>query len=129
MLISAQILHFLMTFSAVAADAAKPAAIGLDQSIVDSTVKKNLSKVRDCYNNNTKDLSPKPSGIVTTRFVVGSDGKVVSVDIVGSDLNNAKVETCLSNELKTIAFPAPGGGGTVRVDYPFRFVPTLGKNK
>ena len=121
----------LLAVPALGEDAPKPApaASGLDQAVIDGAVKKELAKIRACYNDNTGDVSPKPSGIVTTRFTIGGDGKVVSVEIVGSDLNNPKVETCLSSALKGVVFPAPGGSTAVRVDYPFRFVPSSGKTK
>jgi hypothetical protein len=96
---------------------------GLAKGTIDGAVKEELPKIRDCYENHVKGVSPKPTGSVQTRFTVGPDGKVSKVEILGSELKNEKIEGCLAEALKGLSLPPPAGGGTVRVDYPFAFQP------
>jgi hypothetical protein len=105
--------------------AVPPPAIpgGLDKSVIDEKIKGDIDKIAGCYNDNLEGLSPAPKGKVSTRFVINADGHVGTVDIKSSELKNDVIEGCLAKELKTLVFPAPVGGGTVEVDYPFVFSP------
>lgn len=97
---------------------------GLDKNAIDSAVKKDMKKIVACYNDNVGDAQPMPAGTVSTRFTIGADGKVTKVDILDSQLKNPAIEGCLSGTLQALVFPAPAGGGSVQVDYPFNFAPT-----
>lgn len=37
---------------------------------------------------------------------------------------SASVDTCVADAIKAIRFPAPDGGGTMQVRYPFVFRPS-----
>ena len=133
------LLSLLLALSAHADDTAAnkimpaPAPVkgGLDKNVIDEKVKADMPKIVACYNENAPAAGPMPAGMVSTRFTIGADGKVTKVDILDSRLKNPSIEGCLTKELQSLVFPAPAGGGSVQVDYPFNFAPTkkAGKKK
>jgi len=92
----------------------------VDRSDIDASVKKNLSKIRWCYE---KELTKNSSlnGRIAINFIIDEDGSVPVAKIYSSTMNNKNVETCVADQIKKIQFPAPKGGGIVIVNYPFVF--------
>lgn len=58
---------------------------------------------------------------MTARFVINADGKVTQADAKG--IGSDDLEHCLEARVRTWVFPAPRGGGTVVVSYPFVLKP------
>lgn len=92
----------------------------LDRSVIDAYVRRNLAKIRWCYE---KELNkdPKIFGRVVINFIITKDGSVNSSKVQRTTMGNATVESCVADQIKKIRFPAPKGGGIVIVNYPFVF--------
>jgi TonB family protein len=76
--------------------------------------------VRACYD---QALARRPSlaGTLSVEFVIGPKGDVTSATVTRSTLGDAAMEDCVVRKARGWRFPAPRGGGTVKVSYPFRF--------
>ncbi|MGZ3652609.1 MAG: AgmX/PglI C-terminal domain-containing protein [Bdellovibrionota bacterium] len=98
---------------------------GLDKSVIDKTVRESIAKFGECYDS-AENAKP---GKVATHFTIGADGKVTGAKIVSSELKNETIEICVTDRIKELVFPAPVGGGTVEVEYPFAFTPKKAKKK
>jgi Ca-activated chloride channel family protein len=97
---------------------AAPIAVGsIDKAIIRRYVKRSTEKLSYCYE---KQLlhDPKLEGTVTAHFLIGRDGKVLSVTADGLD---PTVASCVASVIKDIEFPAATDGGDVQVNYPFTF--------
>jgi TonB family protein len=66
-------------------------------------------------------LEPGQAGTVAVRFTIRADGSVGNPSIKESTMQSAPMEQCLLEQLETLQFPAPEGGGIVMVRYPLRF--------
>lgn len=91
----------------------------LDKDIIRRVIKQALPKIRYCYE---KELVADASlqGTVTAKFVISPTGAVISSSAAGI---NASIEGCIAAVVKQLQFPAPTGGGSVSVSYPFTFKP------
>ncbi len=94
----------------------------LDRAVVDAYIKRHLAQIRWCYE---KELPKNPTmfGKVLIHFVIAKTGQVATSQSVEgrSTIGSPVVEECVANAVKKIRFPAPKGGGTVVVNYPFVF--------
>jgi flavin-dependent dehydrogenase len=92
----------------------------LDKAIIRRYVKRNIQKLRYCYE---KELIAKTKlkGTITATFVIGADGKVTSAKATGLK-DGAAVEECYGRMIEMIAFPKPKTG-EVTVTYPFTLKP------
>lgn len=100
---------------------AQPVMVGdIDKSIIRRYIKRNLEKIRYCYE---KALlgTPTLDGTLRTKFVINGHGLVVHSEATG--LGDEAVATCVADVIKTIEFPSAPGGGAVEVNYPFTFHP------
>ncbi|HUS30082.1 MAG TPA: AgmX/PglI C-terminal domain-containing protein [Kofleriaceae bacterium] len=96
----------------------QPVAIGaLDKAIIRRYIKRNIDKIRYCYE---KTLLAKPglSGTVSTQFFIAPDGHVSSAAAEGVDV---EVASCVADVIEGISFPRPSEGAGVQVSYPFTF--------
>jgi hypothetical protein len=96
----------------------QPLANGdLDKAIIRRYVKREVSKIRECY---TKALvgNSELEGTVQAQFFITPNGSVASATGSGVD---PQVANCVAAVLKAIEFPKPKGGGGVQVNYPFTF--------
>jgi hypothetical protein len=82
-----------------------------------------LGQLRSCAEIE-RARSPAISGKVVMKWVINSDGKVVQVTRVESQMKNAAVEDCVAAHIKTWVFPKSAGGGIVVVNQPFVFKQT-----
>jgi len=94
----------------------------LPPEAVRRVVRANFGRFRGCYQEALLK-NPGLSGRVTTSFVIGRDGSVMSVQEAGSDLPNASVATCVRRAFYGLSFPQPEGG-IVTVVYPIVFSPS-----
>jgi TonB family protein len=83
-------------------------------------VQQNRRQIRFCYER-VLYREHELEGKVAVAWVIGGTGEVVEVFIVESTLDNREVERCMIDRIRRWRFPAPAGGGTVRVNYPFVF--------
>ncbi|MGI6393887.1 MAG: AgmX/PglI C-terminal domain-containing protein [bacterium] len=92
----------------------------LDRSVIDAYIKRNLAKIRWCYE---KELNkdPKLFGRIVINFIISGTGVVSSSKVNRTTMGNQNVESCVADQIKKIRFPAPKGGGIVIVNYPFVF--------
>ena len=92
---------------------------GLDKSLIDAVLKRNMSQIRYCYQ---RQLDKKPSlnGKIKVKFVIARDGSVSKASIASSTMGAAgkPIQSCIVGRLKKFKFPKPNGG-LVIVKYPF----------
>jgi TonB family protein len=95
----------------------------MDREIVRRVIRRHRDEVKWCYE---QQLSKHPelAGRVEVRFTVGPRGAVLSSALATSSLGNATVEACIVEAVRRWEFPAPVGGDSVEVSYPFVFMPT-----
>jgi hypothetical protein len=78
------------------------------------------SAMVDCYNKARQD-SPSLRGKLTLRINVNEAGKVLVVEgVAGGSANDPVLVACLSDTLKTLTFPKPGGLATVTAPLVFK---------
>lgn len=92
----------------------------LDPELIRRVVREHADQVRYCYEREL-NRSPGLQGKVNIKWTIDAAGKVTRAAIAESSLANAAVEGCLTGRVLTWRFPAPRGGGTVVVNYPFVF--------
>ena len=68
-------------------------------------------------------MNPNLAGTVRVQFVIDARGNVATSSATG--LHN-KVAQCVASVVRRIRFPAPKGGGIVKVSYPFTFKSSTG---
>ena len=93
---------------------------GLSRDVINRIIQRHYNEVKYCYE---KELSKKPDlyGKVTVLFVIDGTGKVGDALVQQSTLSSEPVEACMMNHVRRWTFPAPQGGGTVQVTYPYVF--------
>ncbi len=98
------------------------AAARISTDFIRSVIRAHLPEIRECYDAGLRSR-PGLAGRITVRFTVEADGSVSAADIDHSDLAAPDVESCLLARVRELRFPAIGGGGTIRIMYPFVFTP------
>lgn len=94
----------------------------LDKEIIRRVVRDHMSQVRACYERELQSDAGL-AGKVTLRWSIAADGKVAQAGPVdGTTLQG--VGDCIARAARGWRFPAPRGGGTVVVVYPFVFKST-----
>lgn len=93
----------------------------IDRNAVAEAILSHRDEFRYCYEKEINAENANLSGQIGTRFVIGASGRVTQAGIESSSLKNTYVENCVLAVLKRIHFPAPKGGGTVEVRFPFKF--------
>lgn len=104
----------------------------LSKDEIQKVVRLHLPNVRQCYEKELQ-VSPTLETRLSISWLIGADGKVQEASVnkrqnVETDTTPAQdtpqgtsLEQCLLREIMTWQFPAPVGGSTVRVSYPFIF--------
>lgn len=92
-----------------------PNGCGLDKAIIRRYVKRNMEKIRYCYEMQLL-ANPSLDGTVLASFVISPTGTVINSKASGVD---DKVASCVAGVVGAIAFPRPGDA--VQVNYPFTF--------
>jgi len=90
----------------------------LDKGVVKSYIRKQLAKIRWCYQK-AFQKNPELEGKVTVSFIISPTGSVMSAKVLNSTVNDADLHSCIEQKIMTWRFPAPQGGGVVKVNYPF----------
>ena len=92
----------------------------LDKSLIDKVIKQNQAKFAYCYQRELVK-NPELKGKVTLNFTISKTGSVAKSSTHNTTLSNAAAEACMNQQMKTLKFPEPKGGGIVIVKYPFVF--------
>ncbi|MFN3201892.1 MAG: TonB family protein [Bradymonadia bacterium] len=99
----------------------KPTVTGpLEQEEIRKVIRRHREEYKYCYERQLqaqRDLSGK----IKVKFAIGANGKVIGAKVLESTMNSPEVERCLVKRIRRWQFPAPGGGATVFVKYPFVF--------
>ncbi|HEY6463989.1 MAG TPA: AgmX/PglI C-terminal domain-containing protein [Polyangiaceae bacterium] len=93
----------------------------LPPEVIQRIVRQNFGRFRLCYEQGLR-TKPALTGRVTTRFVIGRTGAVVSASDAGSDLPSPTVVSCVVRGFSNLSFPQPEGG-SVTVVFPVLFSP------
>jgi tetratricopeptide (TPR) repeat protein len=93
----------------------------LPPEIVQRIVRQNFGRFRVCYEQGLS-RSPKLTGRVSARLVIGRDGSVSHVGNGGSDIPDAGVLSCVLSAFYGLSFPQPESG-IVTVVFPILFEP------
>ena len=93
---------------------------GLSREVINRVIQKHYNEIKYCYE---KELTHDPGlyGKITVLFVISGDGRVGDALVQQTTMSSEPVESCMLNHVKRWAFPAPQGGGTVQVTYPYVF--------
>jgi TonB family protein len=93
---------------------------GYDKVIIRRVINQKKSETTNCY---LKELVKEPAlkGRITIKWRITAKGEVESVEVASNEMGNDAVAQCLVTRIKGWKFPAPKGGGTVDVSYPFTF--------
>jgi hypothetical protein len=97
----------------------RQSAVGdLDKAIIRRVMKQHVADFEGCLVE--PGMKPGLAGVVSTEFFISPKGTVASAKAAGVD---DKLAACVTGVLKSLAFPAPKGGGGVQVNYPLTFRP------
>lgn len=92
----------------------------MDRGLVRREVRRNINQIRFCYDQGlARDASL--AGRITVEFTIGTTGVVTTASVLTSTMGDTQVEQCVVERVRRMRFPAPNGGGTVSVRYPFTF--------
>jgi hypothetical protein len=89
----------------------------LSKEQIDRVVRANQAAIKYCFEVEMQ-RQPKLEGAVHMNWRIDLQGQVTVVRVAKSTLNNARVEGCMSRQIKRWIFPKPDGG-EVDVTYPF----------
>ncbi|MBN2495350.1 MAG: TonB family protein [Deltaproteobacteria bacterium] len=92
----------------------------LSRETIRRIIRSHRDQIRYCYGQ-ALTREPHLSGKLVVRFTVEGDGRVAGVGLQHSTLGRSDMERCILDRVRTWVFPAPRGGGTVSVRYPFLF--------
>jgi TonB family protein len=90
----------------------------LSREVIRRIVRRHINEVRFCYE---QQLGSRPDleGRVTVTFIISPTGAVQASLLASSTLGSPPAEQCIVSAARRWSFPAPEGGGVVRVNYPF----------
>jgi TonB family protein len=93
---------------------------GLSRDVINRVIQKHYNEIKYCYEKElTKDQSLY--GKVTVLFLIDGTGRIGEALVQQSTMSSEPVESCMINRVRRWVFPAPQGGGTVQVTYPYVF--------
>jgi len=92
----------------------------VSRDAVAAVIRGHRAQVRYCYE---KELhrSHDLAGRVVVAWTIDARGRATGVRVTSSTMNHAAVESCLVHRVSSWRFPAPAGGGTATITYPFIF--------
>ena len=101
----------------------RPMVMGsLDPGIIQRYIRQRRRQYAFCYSQQLQRFKGL-KGTVKISFTIAGSGQVVGARVASSTLGNGAVQGCVRNVTASIRFPAPKGGGIVKVTYPFTFKP------
>lgn len=95
---------------------------GLSAEIIQRVIRQSFPRLRACYQ---KELAKKPElgGAMVTAFTISPKGTVSQVQVSQSNLQNAELNVCIVDVMRSLQFPPPEGGETIQVRYPLAMSP------
>ncbi|TPV93224.1 MAG: AgmX/PglI C-terminal domain-containing protein [Myxococcales bacterium FL481] len=108
----------LPTFSVSSAQEEAAVKGSLDKSDIREVVRANIGQVTACYNASL-EKDPSVAGRISLAWTIESDGRVANSVVEESTLHNDELDACIVAATASWRFPAPDGGGQVKVSYPF----------
>lgn len=105
-----------------------------DREVIRTVVRSHVEELRRCYQaelsrRHDVDAGPMPTGKVTARWVVGTEGSVTSVELLSVlPGTSERFNQCVTDFIRTWAFPKPKPRGVAVISYPLVFEPTQGDN-
>ena len=106
-------------FKSLPADARIPRPGRLAPEVIQSVVRSNYAKVRECYEAGLA-RTPELHGSIEIRFVIDSEGMVHKPTLESSTLPDDQVNQCVVAVFSSLEFPKPNGD-FVNVVYPLKF--------
>ena len=93
---------------------------GLSREVINRVIQKHYNEIKYCYE---KELTRDPGlyGKVTVLFLIEGTGQVGEALVQQTTMSSEPVEGCIVNHVRRWIFPAPQGGSTVQVTYPYVF--------
>jgi hypothetical protein len=97
----------------------RPVIMGsLSMEVIRRVIRSHRDQIKYCYSRElTRD--PNLAGKVAVKFTISPRGYITQAAVSQTSLNNAAVERCITQKIRTWKFPRPQGGGIVIVNYPF----------
>jgi len=102
------------------APAGKAAGAGLDPEVIRQVVRRHMAQLKRCYEQ-ALQRDPTLSGKLNVEFVISPTGSVSSARIGSATAASGGLETCVTSQVRSWAFPRPRNGQEVEVAYPFVF--------
>lgn len=93
---------------------------GLDRDLIADVINRHMGQFRFCYEQGLQS-TPGLAGRVAVRFTIGANGRVSTAGLDNSTMNSDQVENCVVSRMRSLKFPLPEGGVSVKVSYPFMF--------
>ena len=94
---------------------------GLDKDVLRPIIMGKAGEVRECYERVLQQDHGLALGLAV-RFVINSEGKVRRSFVVAATRRERALESCIIDVHSTMVFPAPKGGGSVWVTFPYVLV-------
>lgn len=99
-----------------------PAIIGaINEELLIHTLSDHRDVLKGCYEAGL-DETPKLSGALTVKFIIGDQGEVTSAEVRTSTLGDDKVEACVLDAFYFMDFPVPYRGRPYAI-YKIAFQP------
>lgn len=91
----------------------------LSREAVQQVIRQWYPEVRGCYEREVRN-QPNLRGKVVVRFMIGEEGKVLTVDMDSSEIDSPEVIDCVRKLFGLMEFPPPEKG-MILITYPFEF--------
>ena len=92
----------------------------LDRITIQKTVNRHKGELKGCYERELAKVK-NLHGRITALWYITPEGNVSAALVKDSTMHNPNVEKCIIDSIRFWRFPAPKGGGSVEVEYPFVF--------
>lgn len=93
----------------------------IDPELLRRILEQYLPQFRHCYQMELQKKNDDLKGVIDLNFRIGSDGRVIQMDIKSQGSFSQEATNCMGTVLKVIEFPKPKGGGVVDVKQPLNF--------
>lgn len=102
-----------------------PTVVGIPADVIRRVVLRNLGQVNRCYEQGLAS-NPGLAGRVAVRFVISSNGSVITAAPTSDTLGMPSVSACIAGAVQRWNFPVPPDSGAITVTYPFSLIPADG---
>lgn len=106
-----------------ASEQAAQASMARSRASIQTVIMQNMAPLRKAYVQHMRGKPRFAEGKVMVKFEINEFGKIISAQVVESDLNDSEFETTVVTSLKTWDFGKVDKKGDItEVTYPFNFV-------